>query len=256
MIYTITNRKGGVGKTATAHALGAGLRQRGRRVLFVDLDSQANLSYTLGADLNKTSTLDIIEQQSSVVDSIQATGNGDIIPASERLALADTILTGTGREYRLAEALRPVVYVYDDIIIDTPAQLGILTINALTAANAAIIPVQADVYSMQGMKQLADAIKAVQKYTNKELRVLGVLLTRYQGRAILSRDMRANLSTLASMLNAELFETDIRESIAIKEAAATQSDIFGYSPRSNGAKDYAAFVSEVIERSNNGKEKL
>lgn len=247
MIYTITNRKGGTGKTATAHALGAGLKNKGRRVLFVDLDSQANLSFSLGA-AQHAGAFELLRGACTPEEARQATPAGDLICASEALAAADAVLTDTGKEYRLREGLQPILSSYDDVIIDTPAQLGILAINALTAADAVIIPVQADIYSVQGISLLAEPIRAVQKYTNRDLRVLGLLITRYQARAIISKDMRAGLHEMAAALGCELFKTEIRENVAIKEAAAMRQSIFEYAPRSNGATDYEKFINEVIER--------
>lgn len=241
---TITNRKGGVAKTATAYALGAGLRKRGYTVLYVDLDSQGNLSTGLGASTAGISSMDVLTHRATAQDAIQHTQQGDVIAASEALATADLTLTGTGKEYRLQEAIDGLQYDY--CIIDTPAALGTLTVNALTAADSAIIPVQADTDSLQALVQLNGAIDAVKKYCNRDLDIAGILITRYSGRAILARDMRQNIEEAAGLLNTKLYSTPIRECISVKEAKAMKQDIFAYAPRSNAAKDYTAFIDEFL----------
>ena len=242
----IVNRKGGTGKTATAQALGAGLIKKGYSVLYVDLDSQTNLTYGLGASSGGLDVMDVLAGNASAQEAIQNTPQGAILTGAEALAGADSVLTDTGKEYRLKEALDGLPYDY--AIIDTPAQLGVLTVNALTAADSVIIPVQADALSLQGIGQLSKTIAAVKKYCNPALYIRGILVTRYNGRAIISRDMQSNLEDVAAQLKTRLYSTPIRECIAIKEAQAQQQDIFSYAPRSNAAKDYTAFITEFLER--------
>ena len=241
----IVNRRGGVGKTATAHAIGAGLARRGYKTLFIDLDSQCNLTFDVGAKTAPLTSMEVLSGTATAQEAIQHTQGGDIIPASPSLAVADTTLEGTGKEYRLREALEPIAGEYDYIIIDTPPALGVLTVNALTASNSAIIPAQAEVHSLQGIGLLYDVIKAVQKYTNPALTIKGILITRYNGRAILSRDMKSNREATAKELGTKVFTTPIRECTAIKEAQATQSDIYSYAPRSNATADYTALLNEI-----------
>lgn len=247
-IVAIANRKGGVGKTATAHALGAGLIRRGYRVLFVDLDSQSNLTNALGVDTQEVgaSSLDVLEGSSTASEAIIQTEGGDLLPASPDLAKADRIIEGVGSEYKLREALQTVARRYDYIIIDTPPALGILTVNALTASNKVIIPAQADLYSLQGLEQLYGTIGVVRQFTNKKLRIEGVLLTRYVGRSIISKDMRDNFESVAREIGSKVFSTPIREGVAVKEAQATQTDLYTYAPKSNPARDYEAFVNEFL----------
>ena len=245
-VIAIVNRKGGVGKTATAQALGAGLIRKGCSVLYIDLDSQTNLTYGLGADAAGLSSMDVLTGEATAQEAIQHTPQGDVIAGAEALAGADAAIDGTGKEYRLKEALEGLQYDY--CIIDTPAALGTLTVNALTAADSVIIPVQAEVYSLQGIGQLSKTIEAVKKYCNRNLYIRGILITRYNGRAIISRDMQANLEDAAQQLKTRLYSTPIRECVSIKEAQAQQQDIYSYAPRSNAAKDYAAFIEEFTER--------
>lgn len=245
-VVVVTNRKGGTGKTCTTQALGVGLRKyRDAKVLFVDLDSQANLSYALGAEGRYTS-MDVLRGSVTAKQAIQTTEQGDIIAGSEMLAGADTVITDTGKQYRLKEALAGLDYDY--VIIDTSAALGTLTINALSAATCAVIPASADLYCMQAIGQLHKAITAVKKQANPNLYINGILLTRYNSRAVISRDMQNNLQTLAERLDTSLYTRPIRECIAIREAQASRQDIFSYAPRSNAAVDYTSFVVEFIER--------
>ena len=244
-ILAIVNRRGGVGKTATAHAVGAGLSLRGYKTLFVDLDSQCNLTYDVGGKPAPLTSMEVLSGTATAQEAIQHTAGGDIIPASPSLAVADTAIDGTGKEHRLKEALELIAGDYDYIVIDTPPALGVLTVNALTACTSVIIPAQAEVHSIQGIALLYDVIRAVKKYTNPALTVKGILITRYNGRAVLSRDMRSNLEETAKELGTKVFPVPVRECIAIKEAQATQNNIFTYAPRSNATEDYTALLDEI-----------
>lgn len=248
----VVAQKGGVGKTTTAAALGAGLRQYcGARVLFVDMDSQRNLSRTLEADTSGVAgdTLGVLTGRIRAEDAIQHTAHGDIIAASKALVGADReeSLSNTGREYRLREALRPLSTGYDYCVIDTPPALGILIINALTAANRAILPVQADDYSTDSIDDLRGTLEAVKLYTNKELQIDGILITRYSGRANISRYYEEQLEEAAQRLGSRLYNVRIRECVALKEAQALREDIYTYSPRSNAARDYKGLIDEITE---------
>lgn len=248
-IVAIVNRRGGVGKTATANALGAGLFRRGYKVLFIDLDSQTNLTFDTGAKPGRFSSMDVLTGQATAEQAITATPQGDIIPGSNALSGADLIISSTGKEYRLKEAIAPIISRYDFIVIDTPPALGTLATNALTAATAAIIPAQAEIHSLQGIALLSETIAAVKKYTNPALTINGILLTRYNGRAIISKDMKSNIDAAAAHLGTKVYKAPIRECVAIREAQALQQDIFTYAPQSNAAKDYKAFIDEFLEGS-------
>lgn len=244
-VIAVLSRKGGVGKTATAQALGAGLRRRGKRVLYIDLDSQTNLSYGVGADPAQFNSMDVLTGKVKARDAIQHTEQGDVIAGSEDLAGADVVITQNGKEYRLKEALSGLNY--DFVVIDTPAALGTLTVNALTAANGVIIPVQADIFSLQGIGLLQQAVERVKARCNTGLKIEGILITRYNARAVISRDMQENLADIAKHLSTCVYTYPIRECISIKEAQAMQQDIFSYAPKSNAAKDYEAFVKEFMK---------
>ena len=243
----VINQKGGVGKSTTALAIGAGLSLKGYSVLFIDLDAQGNLSYTLGADTKGYNAMGVLERPETAKEEIQHTPQGDIIASSPKLAGADKLLEETGKEYRLKEALESLQGAYDYIIVDTPPALGILTINALTACTGAIIPAQADIYSLQGIGQLNSTIETVKKYCNPSLSVIGIVLTRYSSRSIIRREVAEMLEHTADQLHTKLFSSKIRECTALVEAQATKQNIYSYAPRSNATADYKALVDEIIK---------
>ena len=242
----IINQKGGVGKSTTALAIGAGLSLKGYSVLFIDLDAQGNLSYTLGADTKGYNAMGVLERPETAKEEIQHTPQGDIIASSPKLAGADKLLEETGKEYRLKEALDSLQGAYDYIIVDTPPALGILTINALTACTGAIIPAQADIYSLQGIAQLNSTRETVKKYCNPSLSIMGIVLTRFNGRSIIRREVAEMLERTAEQLHTKLYTSKIRECTALVEAQATKQNIYSYAPRSNATADYKALVDEIL----------
>lgn len=249
---TVINQKGGVGKTTVSHALMSGLSKRGFRVLAVDLDPQENLSFTVRADTQEKNTgnitsFDIMTKRNSAENAVVHTDSGDIIPSSPLLSGADAFLTGTGREYILKENLQTISGDYDYIIIDTPPSLSVLTVNALTASDFALIPAQADVYSLQGISQLAETVELVRKYCNRSLKIAGILLTRHNSRTVLSRNISEMLGEQAENLGTRLFDTFIRESVTVKESQISQMSIFDYAPHSSVAGDFDKFIEEFLE---------
>jgi len=247
VIIAITNQKGGVAKTTTTGALVAGLKSRKNNVLAIDLDPQGNLSYAMKADNKNLSSHSLLVGQAQIMNVIQHTLIGDIIPASPLLSRADIEFDMIGKEYKLKEALVSIKNNYDFILIDTPPALSILTVNALTAADSVIIPAQADIFSLQGIGQLYNTIDTVRKYCNPNLKIKGILLTRHNNRAIINRDIAETISQTAIKLDTKIFKTIIRENIIIKEAHANQQDIFTYDPKSNAVADYNNFINELLE---------
>ena len=247
-IITVINQKGGVGKTTTAHAIGAWLQiKQNKKVLFLDLDQQSNLSYATGANSSGYSTLEVLVSGHLDISKVQTTISGyNVVPASPMLASIDSVLAATGKEYRLKEALEEVSY-YDFIVIDTPPSLNIITVNALTASDYAVIPAQADIFSLQGITQLGQTIETIKKYTNPTLNVLGVILTRHNQRTILSRDLQNVIATTAKELHTKLYSQTIREAIAVKEAQAFKKDIFIYDPKSTATQDYDLLMNELFK---------
>lgn len=251
-VIAIANQKGGVGKSTTAHALGAGLSQKGFKVLFVDLDPQGNLSYITRANPAAPTIYETLLKQIRAESATQhIVERAAIIPSAPALSAADTAIIGVGKEYRLKEALEPIKSRYDFIVIDCPPVLGTLTINALTAADSLIIPAQADIFSLQGIGQLSETIQAVKEYCNPSLIISGIVLTRHSSRTILARDMVDMIGETAEQLGTAVYKTIIREGVAVKEAQASRQSLFDYAPKSNPAIDYMAFIDEFLERSGN-----
>ena len=246
-IIVVANQKGGIGKSTTAAAIGQALASKGKKILFVDMDAQANLTYTLGGEPVNGSMIDVLLRKASAADVRVKTHSGDLLPAALTLAGADMSLTETGKEYRLQEALEPISAEYDHIIIDTPPALGMLTVNSLTAAGSVVIPAKADIYSLQGVKQLYGTICAVRKYCNKGLEIAGLLLTAYNPRAVLNREIADAFKQTAESMGTKLFNTYIREGIAVKEAQIQQASLFDYAPKSNPAIDYLSLIDEMFE---------
>lgn len=247
---TLSNQKGGVAKTTTALALCLGLSQKGYKVLAIDLDPQCNLCFSSGIDtLNLNATMyDVFSKTASIENVIQKTEMGyDIVPGGLALASADMEFTRTGREYMLSEAMERIKSKYDFAIIDTAPTLGILAVNAFTASAGVVIPMAADAYSLQGLAQLHGLIESTRKYCNKDLKVYGLLLTKYNGRQTLSKVVSELIDKAASQLDTLVFKSTIRESVAVRESVLQQSDFFREAPNSNATIDYNNFVNELLE---------
>ncbi len=250
MLKTIVviNQKGGVGKTTTTHNFGYGLLKKKKKVLLIDLDPQENLTFTVTGQVNfKESIFDVLVGDIDINQAIHHIGKMDIIPSSQALSIISKYLDEGEKENTLKNRLKALKENYDFIIIDTPPALGNLTVNALTGSDETIITAQADIFSLQGIGQLAQSINAIKEYSNPKLEIKGILLTRYNKRSILTKDMTENIQEIAENLGTKVFNAKIRECIAIKESQAMNQDIFSYSPRSNGAKDYNDLVKEYLK---------
>lgn len=247
---TLSNQKGGVAKTTTTGALASGLSQRGYKVLAVDTDPQCNLSLSSGVDiLSMDQTLyDVFKGTADLQDTIQKTDLGyDLSTGGLNLAVADMEFTQTGREFMLREALDSVKADYDFCIIDTPPTIGILTVNALTASDSVVIPLTADLYSIQGLSQLNGMIERVRKYSNKDLKIAGLLITRHDERTNISKALQDQITQTAKKLGTKVFKQPIRNSVAVRESQVMKSDIFTEAPKANATKDYTAFIDELLK---------
>lgn len=243
----IATQKGGTGKTSTAHILALGLAHKGARVLIVDLDPQTNLTLAAGADENEPTLYEVLTGDAKIQEAIVKGELVDIVPGSEDLAGADLEFNKTGREYLLQEALDPVKKAYDFIIMDCPAALGLLTVNALTASDRVIIPCGADLFNIQGFSQLYATIKDVQKYSNKKLKIAGLLVTRIRSGVKLSREFSEELDRITKKEKIRLFKTQIREAVAIPRYQAEGTDPFITEKRAAVMADYNEFINEFME---------
>jgi len=247
-ILTISNHKGGVGKTTSAINIGAAFSSLGYRVLLIDLDPQANLSQSLGIN-QKAEAPTIYEAMRGLapLKPIPVKDGLEVVPSSIDLAGAEIELAGEiAREYILKNLLAEVEASYDYIIIDSPPSLGLLTVNALTACKAVYIPLQAQYLALQGVAKLLEIIAKIKRGLNKDLVLGGVFLTQYDSRKVLNRNVLE--AVLDHFKSGEVLETKVRDNVALAEAPAAQKDIFSYSPKSYGAEDYLALAKEILEK--------
>lgn len=238
-VISIINQKGGVGKTTTAHNLAAGLRLQKKKVLLLDLDAQCNLTLLQRANNNTHTIYDVLTGKTKLRDAIQ----NDFVAGSKNLIL---LQSKAGAEQILKYVLQSAKD-YDYVIIDTPPALGIITINALTASDSIIITSTADLLPIQGLNDLYKTVQTVKKNSNPDLKILGILITRFNKRTVLGKTMLKSLTDIAAKIGTKVFNTEIRDSIAIKEAQAKQTDIFSYSRYSTAGRDYKNLTTEILE---------
>ncbi len=231
-IITIGVSKGGTGKTTTAAALAQAAVKDGKKVLAIDLDPQGNLSYSLGADVNKIGAFELLEGE-SIHNTIQRTAlNMDVIASSPNLA---AITTRTGSAKRLQKALAPLED-YDFVFVDTPPLMGELNYNALQAATGLIIPLEPDNSSLQGFYQIKDVSEHIRK-SNPALEILGIILTRYDSRPNVNRFMKDEIERIGNESNVPLLAV-IRPGIAVREALSMRKSLFEYAPKAKPTEDY------------------
>lgn len=250
-VIAIANQKGGVAKTTTSGALAAGLKKKGFNVLAVDVDPQGNLSDSVGADnQHEVTVYELLKIETTAKEAIQKMDMFDIIPANIMLAGAEQEIAQIGKEQRLKEMLAPIMCDYDYIVIDTPPALGLMTINAFTVADDVIVPTTAGIFAANGIGQLYDTIKNVQRYCNKKVKIAGILLTKYNPRTINNRDMKELTEQLAQYMDAPMYQTTIRSSVVVEEAQTRKTDIFSYKADATVVGDYAAFIEEYLKGEN------
>lgn len=245
----IANQKGGIGKTTTATTL-AGILGKKYKTLLIDADPQSNSTSTYQAVIEDQATLyDVMVDTDKVPleEAIQHMENGDIVASDPLLAKAEKMLDGDVEGlYRLKDAIDDVEN-YDYIVIDTAPSLNVVLYNCLIAADEVVIPVTADAYSLQGLRQLYDTIKAVQKRQNPNLKIAGLLLVKYSGRSKLERKVHDDLTGIAEEMGTKLFETKIRECVKTKEAQEKKKLLVDYAPKCNTMLDYMEFVDELLQ---------
>jgi len=244
-VISISNHKGGVGKTTSTINIGAGLNRLGYRVLLKDLDPQANLTQSLGVESpDVPSIYDSLRGEFSLIPIVIGEGL-ELIQSTLDLSGAEVELSGeAGREFILKELLDEVDKDYDFVLIDSAPSLGLLTINGLTASDYVIVPLQAQYLALQGLAKLMEVIEKIKKRLNKSLAIGGVFLTQYDKRKVLHRDV---LETVEEHLKDKLLKSIIRDNIALAEAPAEGLDIFRYNEKSYGAEDYMKLSKELAK---------
>ena len=246
-VIAIASEKGGCGKTTTTCNLSAGLYRSGYKTLMIDLDNQCTLSKSLYALDEEHSIIQPMAKLAPIEESIQDDlAQGHIISSIRTLSTVDILLDEADKMFALRDAIEPIRDNYDFILLDCPPALSTITINALVASDECIIPTEAKTFGLKGVEEVARTINIVRKRYNPSLRITGILITRYNGRAILSQDVRQVLEQVAKEMGTKVFAQPIRENIAIAESQAYLTDIFAGAPNSNGAKDYRALVEEVL----------
>ena len=242
MILTVAFGKGGTGKTSTACALAGCAREAGRRVLCVDCDPQSNFTYCLGGDPSQPGLYAVLTGKASCADILQRTEQCDLLPAGLDLAAAEASIDN--KPMTLRDALEPLKGGYDLIVIDTQPSLSSVQFNALCASDGVLLPMEADTFSMMGLYQMAQTIEQAQK-VNRSLKVAGILLTRYKPKQLLAGEVRQDIEQQARAMGTKVFDTYIREGVAVKQAQALQQSLFDYAPKSNTANDYRALFAEL-----------
>ena len=253
-IMSIANQKGGVGKTTTAVNLSACIAARGKRVLLIDIDPQGNASSGLGivADENK-SIYNVLIEELDIKSTIKATmvKKLDVCPANIDLAGAEVELVSMiSRETRLKDAIDEIKDAYDYIIMDCPPSLGLITLNAFTASDSVLVPIQCEYYALEGLGQLVNTIKLVQKHLNKELEIEGVVLTMFDARTNLSSDVAKEVE---KYFGNKVFQTVIPRNIRLSEAPSHGLPITLYDPESKGALTYKKLAKELLKLNEKGE---
>jgi len=249
-IIAISNQKGGVAKTTTTQAIASILKKRGYKVLAVDIDAQGNLSDSINAVVTETTNTicEVLKREISINEAIQNLPAFDIVPSDIVLASVEQALTQVGKEYRLKEALKSIANQYDFILIDTPPSLGLMTLNAFTAANEVIIPTTAGKFAVKGIKDLFNTIKSVQSYCNENLKISGILFTKYDPRTNNSKDIRILVENMSKALNIPLFNSFIRNRVAVDEAQARGESLLNYGDCKDIVEDYENFLNEYFAK--------
>jgi chromosome partitioning protein len=249
-VVAVANQKGGVAKTTTVHSLGVAMAEQGQRVLLVDLDPQACLTYSLGfnPDDLSASLHDVLVRRSKVAEvrlDVPKVPGLHLVPATIDLAGAEVhLLSRTGREHVLARALQPVLSEHDVVLIDCPPSLGVLTINGLTAAEVVLVPLQCEALSHRGVGQLLETIEDVRQFANEKLRVLGVIPTMYDSRTTHARKVLAEVEERHGL---PVFSPPVPKSVRFAEAPELGCSILQHAPSSAGAAAYRALATQVVD---------
>ncbi len=250
MIISITNQKGGVGKTTTAINLAAALAQKGQKTLLIDLDPQGNstMSYLDRKTVEKSMFDVLTDPEVKLKDIIRPSGlpNLDIAPARISLAKIESKLLGEiDGHFRLRDKIDSVRRRFDAILIDTPPTLGMITVNAMVASTHVLIPIQSSYFALEGTDDLLETIDKIKARPNPNLRILGVVITLYDKRTVIGKDV---YDQIKRVFGDKIFKTTISKSVRLEESPAHQESIFTFAPRSSGAAEYYSLSEEVLSR--------
>jgi len=254
-IIAVSNQKGGVGKTTSSINVAACMARIGYKVLLIDLDPQENLSKAWGVEAPDENVYSLILGDVSHKDAVcslnskmteRIPGVLDMIPGSSNFARYEKLRAGeVNAQFDLKKSLGPLQGAYDYIIMDCPPALGLITVNAFACANYVLVPMEAQLFAMEGLESVCDTIKKIQEFINPNITWLGVFLVRHNKRNILNKEVERFME---EQYAGKLLKPTIRENIALREAPHEGQDIFSYAPDSNGAKDYESFTQEILKR--------
>ncbi len=243
---SIALQKGGVGKSTTAQALASTLGFKHKKVLLIDMDSQGNVTYSSGIDNPEYTIFDVLGEDCKIEESLINCKYYDLLAADTYLTNIE--MSENVESTLLKNALEPIKNDYDFIIIDTPPALGNLSFNSLVASDYIVIPTEPRPFALQGLGKLYDTIKSIRNTLNPALKVIGILLIKYNNRTVLNRDIKTMIEDYAKQMQTEVFNTNIREGVAIAEAQTVREPLIDYAKSSKPNIDYKAFTTELLQK--------
>lgn len=246
MIICSGNNKGGCGKTTNALGIAGGLVKKGFKTLIIDLDGQQDTTIALGMKGKEPTIYDVLMNGEDIHNCIVETSAGYLVPAAGTLDALPEIWKGNGREYTLKKVLEPIKGEYDFIILDMPPATGIISINAIVAADRLLIASRPESFDMEGIGQFARNVRSVKEKCNKDLVIQGIVITQYMSNLTIHKAMYENAGAIAKALGTRLYNP-IRQCAKLKEAQALHENIYTYSPRSNAVKDYDQLVNDFLK---------
>ena len=250
-IISVANIKGGVGKSSVCSVMAAGLAEKGYKVLLIDSDPQCNLTMCfLQEQPDETLSLYHVYNNEKSIDEVKiAVKEGvDLVPGDFSLCNADMQFMKAGRLKILQKAIRSLDSEYDFIVVDTPPNMGLLSLNAFLASDYIIVPMAADSFSLKGIRLLKETVDDVTEETGKELPVAGILLTRYNGRTNVSKLLENSINSAAELLDTTVFSNRIRQAVVVQECQLAKTDLFSYAPNAPVTEDYRGVIDELLKK--------